>query len=220
MGAISCVELMIIIPSYFRRWNGMYFWGVVLATLGATMMTTGNLLLYIYVPDRLKALSVTLIQLGYAIYCPADFVVLYSRMDLVGTTPKLLKWVLRAIAVELLVIEIPAGIMYTWTMIPAPDDLVKPVQIFTLIQGACYYSLQIAISGIYVHHIYDTWKDGPGGLPKAVKNMFMGFALMVSMNALCLVLQETQKVQLQACISVRSTTCSEMSSIEEFFTNM
>lgn len=201
MGALSCLELIFIIPGYFKRWSGMYFWGVIFATTGATMMTVGNLLLYLFVTDHLKGLSISLIQLGYATYCPADFVVLYSRLHLVGTTPRLLTWVSRAIILELLFVELPAGILYTWTMLPAGDSLAKGVQIATLIQGPFYYGLQLTISFIYVHHIYATWKDATG-LPRGVKNMFVGFALIACMDLLCLALQEAQQVQLQACVSV------------------
>jgi hypothetical protein len=203
MGALSCIELIIIIPSYFKQWNGMYFWGVVFATAGATMMTIGNLLLFLFLTDRLHGLSITLIQLGYAIYCPADFVVIYSRLHLVGASPTLLKWVLGAIICELLLVEIPAEVLYTWTMIPNSKSLHDKSKITTLVQGPFYYGLHLAITGIYVHHIYHSWKQEATAFPKAVKNMFMGFALMSCMEVLCLTLQEAHRLDMQACVSVR-----------------
>jgi hypothetical protein len=217
MGALSCIELILIIPGYFRQWNGMYFWGVVCATVGATMMTTGNLLLFLFVTDHLHGLSITLIQLGYAIYCPADFVVLYSRLHVVGASPKLLKWLFGAIILELICIEIPAEVLYTWTMLPSSMKLQKKARITTLIQGPFYYGLHLAINGIYVHHIYHSWKQKDVALPKAVKNMFMGFALMSCMEILCLTLQEAQRLEMQACLSVRSVL-SRMKSTEHLLT--
>jgi hypothetical protein len=203
MGVLSCLELILVIPSYFKQWRGMYFWGVTIATAGASMMVSGNLLLFVFIPDRLKGLSITLIQLGYALYCPADYVMLYSRLHLVGASRKLLRWVAIAIIVELIFVEIPGEILYTWTMIPASAQLQQAVDLMNLTQGPFYYVLQNVISGIYVHHIYFTWKDDVAGLPRAVKHMFLGFTFIVVMDLLCLALQEAGQVDLQACVTVR-----------------
>jgi hypothetical protein len=80
MSLLCSFELGILTTALWNKRSKIYFWSIAIATFSALAYTLG-VLLYLFAPYNIptKWLSVLLSCIGYWIYTPAEFMVMYTR---------------------------------------------------------------------------------------------------------------------------------------------
>ncbi|KAJ5489808.1 hypothetical protein N7453_010633 [Penicillium expansum] len=108
----NAVELTILIFVTFHRYDGLYFWSILLSTvLGIIPSTAGTLLNYFSIGPLWLAISFSTI--GFYFTVPGQLVVLYSRLNLVLHNTRILRFILFIIIIDAVII-LPATIVLTF----------------------------------------------------------------------------------------------------------
>src|ERR1700737_3865512 len=93
--AISCynvIEIIIFIFNTFKRRNGLYFWSMLVASLGIPIHAVAVLLRFFGLAPDFFMCVVTVV--GWYAMVTGQAVVLYSRLHLVVRDDKKIRWVL------------------------------------------------------------------------------------------------------------------------------
>src|ERR1700722_16853324 len=86
MACLNCAEILILIFYTFNRYTGLYFWSMVVATMGTVFYAIVNLLrLYALAPNTLMAVLLALSWWGMV---TGQSIALYSRLHLVVSDRK------------------------------------------------------------------------------------------------------------------------------------
>ena len=78
----NTTELIVLIFVSFKRYGGLYFWSLLLATMGIIPYTLGLLFKFFNV-IKIDMLSIALIDIGWQLMVTGQSIVLYSRLHLV-----------------------------------------------------------------------------------------------------------------------------------------
>jgi len=81
LAVYNALELILLILTTFRRFNGLYFWSLCAATYGILMYTTGFMIEYFQFTAQLTGLAIRV--LGWPAMVTGQSLVLYSRLSLV-----------------------------------------------------------------------------------------------------------------------------------------
>ncbi|KAK4565828.1 hypothetical protein LTR86_003677 [Recurvomyces mirabilis] len=81
LAVYNALELVLLILTTFRRFNGLYFWSLCAATYGVLMYTTGFMIEYFQFAAQLTGLTIRV--LGWPNMITGQSLVLYSRLSLV-----------------------------------------------------------------------------------------------------------------------------------------
>ncbi|CAL5874023.1 uncharacterized protein PFLUO_LOCUS8309 [Penicillium psychrofluorescens] len=110
---LSCynvAELLVMVPSTFRRWRGLYFWSLLVSgCIGVVPYSIGFLLKFFTHVD--SVISVTVLTIGWWTMVTGQSVVLYSRLHLVLRDERTLRRVLHLIIATFFLLSIPTTIM-------------------------------------------------------------------------------------------------------------
>ncbi len=110
---LSCynvAELVVLVPSTFRRWRGLYFWSLLASgCIGVVPYSIGFLMKFFTSAD--SVLSVTVLTIGWWTMVTGQSVVLYSRLHLVLRDEKILRRVLALIVTNFFLLHVPTTIL-------------------------------------------------------------------------------------------------------------
>jgi len=111
--ALACynvAELVVLVPSTFRRWQGLYFWSLLASRcIGVVPYTIGFMMKFFTHAD--SVLSVTVLTIGWWTMVTGQSVVLYSRLHLVLRDEKTLRRVLWLIVANFFLLHVPTTIL-------------------------------------------------------------------------------------------------------------
>ncbi|CAI7602390.1 unnamed protein product [Penicillium crustosum] len=106
----NAIELTILVFVTFHRYDGLYFWSILMSTvLGIAPSTIGALLKYLSIGPLWLALSLSTI--GFYFTVPGQSLVLYSRLSLVLHNTKILRFILYLIIIDAVIILPPTIIL-------------------------------------------------------------------------------------------------------------
>lgn len=150
------VEVNVLIFRAFKRRRGLYFWSMQIGTLGILVETVGIILKYFTLPSNnaIWPLYTLFLAIGWAVYCTAQSLVLYSRLHLVMRNPRIQRYVLYMIVSTVLIFVVP-HLVLMWPAYNTSDhemsSLWSPreaiVQRYTQIG---YTITESTISGLYI----------------------------------------------------------------------
>lgn len=177
----------------FKRRSGLYFWSCIAAAVGTSLMSLQLLLFSYILGERHLWLTCTLGALGFMMYLPGDYMMLYSRLHILGTNPRVLRWTLRAIVLETVCIELPCTILYSlsyWGLSPA---LSSAIANFEIVEAVFFLLCQAGIAALYMFQLNKTWRTGSQLSPahnRTLKKVFLGmfFLILLLMTSPVLVL--------------------------------
>lgn len=146
----NALELTILIPLSFRRYNTLYFWSLLTsATLGVIPFTIASLLQFFSLEPLW--LSVVLQNLSWILMVPNQSIVLYSRLHLVSQNMRLLRFVRWLIAFSLVGIVLPTIVLDAgWTYMPHSPVWVNGYNVMERIQLTWFTGQECFISGVYI----------------------------------------------------------------------
>jgi hypothetical protein len=160
--AFLCIfELVVTALTTLPRRAGLYSWSMLVAIIGALLFNLGVLLYCFVLNGRLVGLSAGMFGIGYLLYIPAEFLVLYSRLHLLGASPRTLKIVIMVIVLEVLFVTVPIAILSTGAVVASSHKLNLVYSIWQRVEVWMYAGTEIFISSVYIVQVRRMWKaDG------------------------------------------------------------
>ncbi|KAJ5610179.1 hypothetical protein N7510_006898 [Penicillium lagena] len=151
---LSCyniAELLVMVPSTFRRWRGLYFWSLLISgCIGVVPYSIGFLLKFFTHVD--SVVSVTVLTIGWWTMVTGQSVVLYSRLHLVLRDERTLRRVLHMIIANFFLLSIPTTIMtYGANIVRPPNQIwIEGYNIMEKIQLTGFTLQETLLSTLYV----------------------------------------------------------------------
>ncbi|KAJ6127589.1 hypothetical protein N7523_003201 [Penicillium sp. IBT 18751x] len=151
---LSCynvAELVVLVLSTFRRWQGLYFWSLLVSgCLGVVPYSIGFLMKFFTRAD--SVLSVTVLTIGWWTMVTGQSIVLYSRLHLVLRDEKVLRRVLWLIVANFFLLHVPTTILTYGANIVHSGEIawVQGYNIMEKIQLTGFTIQESLISTLYV----------------------------------------------------------------------
>jgi hypothetical protein len=101
-----CIELNVRIFMVFKRYRGLYFWSMLLSSWGAFFTPIFALLKFFQVVKNVY-ISSSFILTCWCLMVTGQSLVLYSRLHLVVSDTRKIRWVLYMIIFDALVLHVP-----------------------------------------------------------------------------------------------------------------
>lgn len=145
----SAIELTLLIFLTFRRYQGLYFWSLLISTVvGVTPQALGLLLKYFALAPL--ALSVTFSTVGWAVMVTGQSLVLYSRLNLLVRNITVLRFVLWMIIVDAIILQIPQIILSYMAVFGRKAIYVDVYNIWERVQLTGFFVQEVIISTIFI----------------------------------------------------------------------
>jgi hypothetical protein len=160
IGLFFCLEMLFLVNSSFRKHSGLYFWSLTGAILAEFILCWSNIL-DIWILEYAKpAISLSFSIPAYWVYVPAQFLILYSRLSLLQTSKRVLKFTIWAIVLEFFLVEIPVAVLEILTTL-YPDSVIdsKAYTRASQVEGIIYTVLHLALLGLYALQVKRLWGD-------------------------------------------------------------
>ena len=190
IAAYNSVELFYWIFSFFRRYNGCYFWSLLVTAMGIIIFVTAVVLsLADMGPSALIKIAYSL---GFLVMVTGSATVLYARLHLV-TMDKTPEHVLCFIIFTTCTLHLPLTILYLvrafieFTTRPALESFSRKYEHFVI---ACSCARELVLSGIYLWVAFRNLKpilDAKGQEGCRVKSELIVMNAFVLASTVCLV---------------------------------
>lgn len=148
----NTIELIVLIFMIFKRYSGLYFWSLLLATAGILPYTLG-LLFNFFGVIRIPMLTIPFIAIGWHLMVTGQSVVLYSRFHLVTTSDRLPRAILSMIIINWFISNVPTTIFVFGSSSPAAWRFTRIYGIWERVQVVLYFVQESVISALYITKI-------------------------------------------------------------------
>lgn len=149
----NSVELIIMVLLSFKRFRGLYFWGLLLSVVfGVIPYSVGFLLKFF--TDTNRWVSVTILTVGWWVMVTGQSLVLYSRLHLVLRDQRRLQHVLYMIFTSVIIFHLPTTILTYGSNVPhngTSSRFVTGYNIMEKIQLTGFSIQEAIISGLYLY---------------------------------------------------------------------
>ncbi|KAJ5122105.1 hypothetical protein N7448_003235 [Penicillium atrosanguineum] len=147
LSVYNVLEISIAIFSTFRRRSGLYFWSMVIATVGILLHAISGFLRYFDLAPNF--LMCVLICIGWYAMVTGQSVVLYSRLHLVTTHVRYSRWILYMIIFDFFALHVPTTILFLGSN-HGVSKFVVPFNIYERVQLTGFSVQETIISGLYI----------------------------------------------------------------------
>ncbi|CAG8890516.1 unnamed protein product [Penicillium egyptiacum] len=174
----NAIELIILCFFSFRRWNGTYFWSLLIASGCIIPYCLGFVLLF-FPTGVTPWLCVTLVVLGWYGVITGQSVVLWSRLHLVLQNRKLLRGVLWMICVDAMIFHIPTTVLLYGTVAYPTSRWARAYDIMERIQLVGFCIQELIISSVYVWETVKLLRLRPEGRPQGILNQLLVINILI-----------------------------------------
>jgi hypothetical protein len=154
----NSIEIYISIFRTFRHRQGLYFWSAISANTGIPLAAISTLLRFF---DLAPTAPMSILYvLGWWIMVTGQALVLYSRMHLVMTDPKKLRWLLCMIVGAFVGAQLPTSVLFIFINFenrPGRGTIIA-FDIVEKVQLAVFTLQESILSGMYVYEASRTLK--------------------------------------------------------------
>ena len=105
----NALELILLIFTTFKRWHGLYFWSLIVASFGVIPYNIGFLVVFFQLTQQYAGFVID--SYGWITMVTGQSVVLYSRLHLVLRNPKVLRAVLWMIVVDAVIFHVSTTVV-------------------------------------------------------------------------------------------------------------
>jgi hypothetical protein len=160
LGYYISVELLVQVFTFFKSYRNLYFWSIVVSTVALLIQNTGFILLRLensWPPLFVFAIS----KIGWAVNVTAFSLVLWSRLHLVVTCPRLLKGVLVMIIVTA-ILSLSSSIIFEIGLSHSKyrETFYSSIAIIERIQQVMFTLQEAIIPTLYVYYTARFWRSG------------------------------------------------------------
>jgi hypothetical protein len=145
------LELLVLVYVTFKRHSGIYFWSIVVTTLGLILQTTGYILKS-FENSCPPILVVIICKVGWVSNVTGFSIVLWSRLHLVVNNDRLLKFVLCVILADGLICHTPIIVFEFGLISKHHAAYFHPMEVYERIQQTIFTLQETAISSLYIYH--------------------------------------------------------------------
>ena len=143
----NCIELLLLIFITFHRWRGLYFWSLTISTIGTISYSLGLIIEYF----GLAILWVGKIfdTGGWMVMVTGQSLVLYSRLGLILSNPRILRAVKYMIIIDALLFHGITTVL-DWGRYTGNPAYGQGYFYFEYVQMTLFCIQEFIISGLYV----------------------------------------------------------------------
>jgi hypothetical protein len=138
----------------FKRRQGLYFWSLVAASWGIPVHATGFLLKFFQLGGP-KLMALIFIIGGWYCMVTGQSMVLYSRLHLVETDARKIRWVLIMIIVDFILLHGIMTVIFFGANSSNPGPFIRPFNIYEKLQVTGFALQECIISGLYIYKSWD-----------------------------------------------------------------
>lgn len=147
IGCYNAFEVGVTSFDTFKRYRGLYFWSMQVASWGILLHAVPAQLRYVSQAASLPTCIPFI--LGWYAMVTGQAVVLYSRLHLVVADIRRLRWVLWMIIINFMVLQIPMTVLFFGLNL-GDRSFARPAQIYDRIQLIGFCIQDFVICGIYI----------------------------------------------------------------------
>ncbi|KAL4923691.1 uncharacterized protein BDV17DRAFT_276358 [Aspergillus undulatus] len=147
----NSVELIVLTLATFKRYQGLYFWSLLVSSCSLITNTLG-FALFFFAPIS-NYICVTIILVGWYCMVTGHSLVLWSRLHLVLQSPKVLRGILYLIITDAVLLHIPVTVLLYGAVSPNPDiesRFVVGYNVIERIQLIMFCLQESLLSAIYI----------------------------------------------------------------------
>lgn len=199
LACYNVAELVVMVPSTFRRWRGLYFWSLLVSgCIGVVPYSIGFLVKFFTGAN--PVLSVTVLTIGWWTMVTGQSVVLYSRLHLVLRDERVLRRVLQLIVVNFFLLSVPTTILTYGANIVHTGNIVwiRGYNIMEKIQLTGFTIQEGLLSTLYVIETIKLLRFGQDTRPDVRSIMYQLCAINVIVIIMDLVLLGIEYANLYA----------------------
>ncbi|KAJ6063673.1 hypothetical protein N7499_012353 [Penicillium canescens] len=180
----NALELMILIPLSFKTYRSLYFWSLLLsAVLGIIPTSLGTSFQFFELTPLW--LSLLLANIGFIMLVPTQSVVLYSRLHLISTNYRLLRFLKWLIIVDTAILVIPTVTLnFASEYFSHSSTWVRAFDIVEKSQLTWFSAQETLISGIYIYETIGVIRMSPHEDTKRHKILYE--LLAINIAAICM----------------------------------
>ncbi|EFR04584.1 integral membrane protein [Nannizzia gypsea CBS 118893] len=148
----NCLELVLLIFMTFSKYEGLYFWSLLLATVPGVLTDAVFLLMYYYM-QLPAAIAFAFASIGWCFMITGQALVLYSRLHMVLHSRLGLRLVLAMIIFSAIFLHIPDVVTGFGAIVnnPARHEFIRAFHIMEKIQLTGFSVQQFILSGLYLY---------------------------------------------------------------------
>ncbi|KAJ6190255.1 hypothetical protein N7519_000276 [Penicillium mononematosum] len=143
----NVLQILVSIFNTFKRRRGLYFWSMVIATLGILVHALSTFLRYFALAPNFP--MCVLICISWYSMVTGQSVVLYSRLHLVTNYDSYSRWVLGMIIFNFCALHIPTTVLFLGINLGV-KSFIRPFDIYERVQLAGFAAQETIISGLYI----------------------------------------------------------------------
>ncbi|KNB15066.1 hypothetical protein FOXG_13773 [Fusarium oxysporum f. sp. lycopersici 4287] len=144
----NCLEIIISLLNRFKRHDGLYFWSMVVATLGILLHSIVVILRYYSLGPNFLLCVLTCV--GWYGMVTGQSVVLYSRLHLIVEDKSKTRWVLYMIIINFFILHVPTTVLFLGSNTKHSAHFIGAFNVYERIQLAGFCIQETIISGLYI----------------------------------------------------------------------
>jgi hypothetical protein len=156
----NTLELICLLLVTFNRYRGLYFWSLLLTSLGIVPYTIFLLFKFFAVlPVEYNLLDIAFLDVGWQLMVTGQSVVMYSRLHLLVHDSRVLRAVRYMIIGSWFLCNIPTTILVFLSNSQLAQQSAGIYAVWERLQLVVYFCQEVIISLIYVKAIFDMGTD-------------------------------------------------------------
>ena len=145
----NCAELIILVFVVFKRYSGLYFWSLLVASVAIIPYSVGAWAKQVGISGSSLAM-VALSTIAWFIMVPGQSLVLWSRLHFITQDQRLIKGILIMIIVDAIILCIPTAVLTLGSNSDKPYLFVKGYAVMEKIQMTWFTVQELIISFVYL----------------------------------------------------------------------
>jgi hypothetical protein len=144
----------------FRRHTGLYFWTLIGTAMSQILVCISTYLSFWVLGSRLIGIPLALSNIGNSMYVVFQFLVLYSRLHIIGASRRHLRLILGTIITEFCVAELPLVVLSVYsTLHPENISAANIYRKYWDVEAVLYTLVDCALSAMYFILIRRMWGE-------------------------------------------------------------
>lgn len=170
----NVIELLVLVLCTFRRWNGLYFWSLLLSScVGVFPYSLGFLLKFFTGANSF--FSVSVLTIGWWTMVTGQSFVLYSRLHLVLRDERTLRRVLYMIIANVFLLHVPTTVLTFGSNVVDRNPLfVHGYNIMEKIQMTGFTIQEVILSALYVWETVKLLRLGSDANKRKIMHQLVG----------------------------------------------
>ncbi|KAK3716960.1 hypothetical protein LTR37_006015 [Vermiconidia calcicola] len=149
---VNTIELQGRIWLTFKSYSGLYFWSLVLSSLGCAFHALGFIFLDFLIIRQNNAVGIII---GVSWWCmvTGQALVLYSRLHLVVRDERKIRWVLIMIITNFFILHLPIMLLsqVAYSPVPGAEKWLNVYNVYEKVQMTGFTIQETIISGLYLY---------------------------------------------------------------------